>query len=377
MKSGSRDQRREQHKTESGVETDDCERDKIALHGERHDDQDGTVDGETDSLAESALPINENEANAHSGEDEVPTKEVERFDAKGEFSTTELGQCENVKSVKIDNECLAFSVTGTPQNLNSGEIIAMPGIERSIQIDYEQLANEGVLFPENHYEELRDQMRRIKRPILDNAFGPHNAAHQRGNIVMIASAMSGEGKTFTSINLALSIAAEKDIDVLLVDCDIAKPHASEIFGLDEYAGVIDYLAGDVESIDDVIVKTDLPGLSILSAGRNDDLASELLASKKMADLVREIAENHPNMIVLFDSSPVLQTNESHVLSRHVGQVVLVVAANITPTDAAKEAVSLLGRDQIINLVFNGMTSILGQNHYYGGYYGYQNGRKKQ
>ncbi len=242
--------------------------------------------------------------------------------------------------------------------------------KQQIEVNVALLAENGITVSGDHARELRDEMRRIKWPVLANAFGDQSKEIERSNVVMVASATSGEGKTFTAVNLAMSIAAEKDFDVLLVDGDIAKSHASELFGLTEYAGVTDYLSGEVPHIMDVIVGTDVPGLSLLPAGRADEHASELIASNRMSGLVTDLSELVPNTVVLFDSSPILQTNESQVLSRNVGQVLLVVAASKTPQPAVKEAVSLLGPDVIVNAIFNGMKSSFGKKYRLGGYYGY-------
>jgi len=239
-----------------------------------------------------------------------------------------------------------------------------------IQIDHRMLVAAGVAIEDEYQDELRDEMRRIKWPVLNNAFGEQSVGIPRGNVVMVASATSGEGKTFTTINLAISIAAEKDYDVLLVDADIAKPHASESFGIMEHAGVIDYLLGEVDDVADLIVGTDIPGLKLLAAGKPHEHASELIASARMQGLVNELIDRFPNTVILFDTSPVLQTNESQVLSRIVGQILLVVAANKTSQVAAREAANVLGTDRVLNVVFNGVHSMFRQKYRYGGYYGY-------
>jgi exopolysaccharide/PEP-CTERM locus tyrosine autokinase len=245
---------------------------------------------------------------------------------------------------------------------------------KSIEIDFQALAAEGIAISSEASPELRDEMRRIKWPVLANAFGEQSATISRGNMVMVASALSGDGKTFMSVNLAMSIASEKEVQVLLVDADIAKPHTSDLFGIRDFPGVIDYLSGEVSDVADIIVGTDIPGLSLLPAGRADEHAPELMASKRMSMLVAALNERIPRTVILFDTAPILETNESQVLSRLAGQVLLVVAANKTPQPAIHEAVSLLGPDLIVNIVFNRMRSLFRQKYRYGGYYGYQNRR---
>jgi len=243
-----------------------------------------------------------------------------------------------------------------------------------IRVNRRKLIDAGVAIEEEFEHELRDEMRRIKWPVLNNAFGEQSQDVPRGNVVMVSSATSGEGKTFTTINLALSIAAEKDYDVLLVDADIAKPHASESFGIMDHAGVIDYLLGDVDDVTDIIVGTDIPGLRLLSAGKPHEHSSELIASARMQSLVDELTTRFPSTVILFDTSPVLLTNESQVLSRIVGQILLVVAANRTSQVAAREAANILGSDRVLNVIFNRVNSVFRQKYRYGGYYGYTDPR---
>ena len=246
--------------------------------------------------------------------------------------------------------------------------------EKNIEVDFQALAAEGIAISSEASPELRDEMRRIKWPVLANAFGDQSALIPRGNMVMVASALSGDGKTFTSVNLALSIASEKEVQVLLVDADIAKPHTSDLFGIRDYPGVIEFLSGEVSDVSEIIVGTDISGFSLLPAGRADEHAPELMASKKMSVLVAELNERFPDTVILFDTAPILETNESQVLSHLAGQVLLVVAANKTPQPAIHEAVSLLGPDLVVNVVFNRMRSLFRQKYRYGGYYGYQNRR---
>ena len=136
-------------------------------------------------------------------------------------------------------------------------------------------------------------------------------------------------------------------------------------------GVIDFLLGEVDDVTDVIVGTDVPGLSLLPAGKSHEHASELIASARMRDFVASLNKSFPNTVILFDSSPILQTNESQVLSHIVGQILLVVAANKTPQAAISEAAGLLEADKVVNVVFNGMNSFFRHKYRYGGYYGYQ------
>ena len=149
---------------------------------------------------------------------------------------------------------------------------------------------------------------------------------------MITSALSGEGKTYVSTNLALSLAAEVDREVLLIDGDIAKADTSRNLDLSDRPGLGQVLR-DPSCIGDVILKTNVPRLSVIPAGEYLDNLDELLASDFMSDLVKVLAEQNPDRIVLFDAPPLLVTTEAAVLSRHLRQVLLVVEANRTSKDA--------------------------------------------
>ena len=154
--------------------------------------------------------------------------------------------------------------------------------------------------------------RKIKRPLLEFAAGLKADTSNIANLIMIASALPKDGKTFTCINLALSMAIEKDTTVLLVDADMPKPNISRIFGVGEEPGLIDLLLDDEKGVLDVILDTDVPGLRLLPAGQRDEHATELLASKRMVDVVKQLSCTCPGCIVIFDSPPLLVTSEVRI-----------------------------------------------------------------
>jgi exopolysaccharide/PEP-CTERM locus tyrosine autokinase len=221
-----------------------------------------------------------------------------------------------------------------------------------VRINRDGLRAETMIPAEREERVLAEQYRHIKRPILANAFGRGGPAVPDGRLLMVASALAGEGKTFTSINLALSMALEKDISVLLVDADVAKPRVSTLFGLAGKRGLLDLLREESSDIDSVVLQTDVPGLSILPAGTRSELANELLASKRMQQFVGFLGATDPNRIVLFDSPPLLLTNESRVLATVVGQIALVVRAGATPQQAVLDALDLIGDSKPTGLILN-------------------------
>jgi Mrp family chromosome partitioning ATPase len=187
---------------------------------------------------------------------------------------------------------------------------------------------------------------------------------------MTASALPGEGKTFTSLQLALSMSSERGCNVILVDADIAKPRLSKALGLEGERGLVHYLTDDSIAFRDVLLGTNIPSLSVLPVGQAHANGPELLANRRMEKLTAELASLPPGNIVLFDSSPLLATNEAQVLSRLVGQVVMVVKADDTPRPAVQEALGLLSTSAAVGLVLNQNRTAFGA-RYYGDYYGQQ------
>lgn len=246
---------------------------------------------------------------------------------------------------------------------------------RVVTVDRQLLRQAGLLAPEDQERFVADQYRLIKRPILDLANGMVADRPDRANLVMIASALPGDGKTFNAINIALSIAIEKDTSVLLVDADVAKPHISELFGLSDEPGLIDLLIEKDIHVNDVTIRTDVPGLSLLPAGREDSQATELLASRRMARVAEELSTSVRDRVVIFDSPPLLVTSESRELAGNVGQVAMVVCAGKTPQHAVTSAIESLDSDQAINLILNQAGTSFGEISYGNAQYGYEYGSR--
>lgn len=237
---------------------------------------------------------------------------------------------------------------------------------RRVELDLELLRRHGLVAAAELAGRLTDQYRRIKWKLLARALGQETEAVPNGNLIMVASSVPNEGKTFTAINLALGIAMERDCTVLLIDADVAKAHLTRVLGLENQPGLTDLLAGGEIELAQAVVGTNIEGLALLPAGQRNREAPELFASRRMEELMAALAADDPNRIVLFDSSPVLATNESQVLGRLVGQILLIVRADDTPQPAVLETLDLLGRGKAISLVLNQVRWGFG-GAYYGGY----------
>lgn len=239
---------------------------------------------------------------------------------------------------------------------------------RSIAIDWTALRARGMLVPESANTQMAEEYRVIKRPLLMNAFPEGDNGIERANLILVTSSVPGEGKTFTAMNLALSIAMEREKTVLLIDADVAKPSIGGLLGLPGQAGLIDLLKDSNVRYADVAFKTDIPNLTVLPAGKQDRHSTELLASDAMKRLAREFSARYSDRVVIFDSPPLLAATQGAVLATLVGQVVLVVEADTTPQYIVKESFSKLESCEVIGCVLNKSKKGFGFRYY--GYYGY-------
>jgi protein-tyrosine kinase len=236
---------------------------------------------------------------------------------------------------------------------------------RHVELNFERLRNFGFVTPDVPTSQTADEFRVIKRPIIRNAVGKGDQKVKHGNLVMVTSALPGEGKTFTSINLAMSVAMEYDSRVLLVDGDVAHPSMPSILGTPHAPGLLDLLTRDDIDVADALVKTNVERLTLLPAGSRQRRSTELLASEQMASLLREFSSRYPDRIIIFDSPPLLATTEARVLATHMGQIVMVVAANATTQHALNHALATIENCDIVLMLLNkaGRTDV-------GTYYGY-------
>jgi protein-tyrosine kinase len=237
---------------------------------------------------------------------------------------------------------------------------------RRIHLDLDRLRSNGLVIP-GETSPIAEEYRLIKRPLLLNAFGPDQV--DRGNLLMVTSARPGEGKTFTAVNLALSMLSEQDVTVLLIDGDAINPTVPKVLGFDFDLGLTDVLADERLDLADVLIRTNIEKLSILPAGRRHPLANELLASARMSAFVDEVAARYKDRIIIFDSPPVLATTDPTVLALHVGQVAFVVEAEGTGKAAIEESLRVLGSCRHLGLILNKArrsNQLYGYNGYYYG-----------
>lgn len=236
-------------------------------------------------------------------------------------------------------------------------------------IDRERLAEAGFILPDGPVTGIGEEFRIVKRQLLLGMRGGNGEdALARGQNILICSAHPGDGKTFCAVNLALSMAAEKDVDVLLVDGDVAKPSICSTLGLPDGPGFMDVLADPALSIESCILRTDYPSLAVLPAGSRTNNDTEYLASARTAQLLDALTAGNPNRIVLFDSPPLLAASPAAVLASHVGQALMVVRADRTTESALRDAATLLKACNHVQLLLNGV-KFSASGRRFGNYYG--------
>ena len=223
---------------------------------------------------------------------------------------------------------------------------------KRVILDFDRFRSNGILIPGGERTRLTEEFRVIKRPLILKAFNGGSEKITNGNLIMVTSARPNEGKTFTAINLAISMAAERDLTVLLVDADLTRPQLLAKLGVRAEKGLVDVL--DDRSLDfaDVLIRTNVGNLSLLPAGRTTPNSTELLASKRMVEVVAELASRYTNRLILFDAPPVLASSESSVLALHVGQIVFVVEAFRTAEAVVRTALEMVSFCDNVGLVLN-------------------------
>ncbi len=228
------------------------------------------------------------------------------------------------------------------------------------------LRDQGLIDPDGGASTLLEEFRIIKRQVLASAKAEGSAISRR---VLVCSPLPNEGKTFCAINLALAMAGERDLEVLLVDADFGKPSVMGKLGLEASKGFMDVLADPRAHVEDFVVGTDIPGLWVLPAGERTGRDSEYLSSERTWEVLNRLTRGSRNRIVIFDSPPALAATPAAELAKHAGQALLVARADMTGRVALEDAIDLLSACPDIKLLLNDATfSPSGRK--FGSYYGY-------
>lgn len=238
----------------------------------------------------------------------------------------------------------------------------------AVAIDRAMLAEKGLLVPDAPIGALVEEFRQVKRQLLQTARVVKKLDGDRSRTVLVCSARPNDGKTYCAVNLAIAMAAERDVEVLLIDADFAKPDVMTRLGLNDGPGLLDALADPNVDIEACVVVTDIPQLSLLPAGTKSNNDTELVASRRTGEVIAALLAADPKRLLIFDSPPALAATPASVLANHAGQVMLVVRADRTTEGDLREAVALLEGCEHIQLVLNAVSFAPGGRRF-GGYYG--------
>lgn len=263
----------------------------------------------------------------------------------------------------------AEAVSATPAAQRTPAAPVEAKLSRRGEIDLASLREQGYVVPDSPATATAEEFRIVKRQLLLNAMARGENAIRNGNLILVCSSQPNEGKTFCAINLALSIASERDLTVLLVDADFAKPEILSTLGLEGGKGLVDVIADPSLDLADCLIRTNIENFSVLPAGRQHNLTTELLASERMGDMVEEIAKRYPDRIVIFDSPPALASSAASVLALHVGQVLFVVEAETTREAELRDGLSMMSGCEHVHLLLN-KTRYAAGGRRFGTYYGY-------
>jgi protein-tyrosine kinase len=225
-----------------------------------------------------------------------------------------------------------------------------------LEINFSKLQAAGFITPDSLRTPNTEAIRGIKRQLLKTAFPQGHkgvsGTNNHDNVIMVTSSMPGEGKTFVSLNLAMSFCAERDLSVLLIDGDGHRRFLGGLLGATEGVGIVDILVDKTLQVGDLIQRTSIPNLSFLSGGHSHPHSAELLASKQFGQLMQDLAAHYPNRIIIIDTPPVLASTEAVVLSGYVGQTVVVVEKDRTSKRQLQRTLEMLDGARNVGCVLN-------------------------
>jgi len=219
----------------------------------------------------------------------------------------------------------------------------------TVAIDREHLREGGLIVPEDPVTGLLEEFRIVKRELLADARAGNSPLARR---ILVSSPHPGEGKTYCATNLAIALAAERDLEVLLVDADVVRPSVTDRFGIAAEQGLMDALADPAIAPESLVIRTDIDGLFVLPAGTPSARDAEYLASARTGEVLDRLTVGAPNRILIFDTPPALAASPAAELAAHVGQAVLVVRADETARASLEDAQQLLSACADIKLLLN-------------------------
>ncbi len=209
-----------------------------------------------------------------------------------------------------------------------------------------------------------EQFKRLRTQIL------RKMKKRMENAILVTSAVGGEGKTTTALNLAISIAQGMSESVLLVDTDLRKPGLHTHLGIEAKYGLVDYLREGTD-LSSFLIRTAVPKLTLLPSGTPPGNPSELLGSERMSHLLQEVKARYANRFIIMDTSPINVFTDTSILAPQADGVLLVVKDGETPREYVLRAISQLEESNLLGICLNHITApeSLKDTYYYYSRYG--------
>jgi Mrp family chromosome partitioning ATPase len=234
------------------------------------------------------------------------------------------------------------------------------------------LRTAGLLPPEDKARIRRNEFRSIKSPLVAAA-ALHSTKHpeQRASVAAVVSSLPGEGKTYVSLNLASSLAFERDVTTVIIDGDVARHKLSTLLGVHDLPGFTDYLADEKLTLADVLLPTSESSVFVMPAGKWREYTAELIASARVQTLLRGISQLAERPLVILDCPPLLVTSEAAALMAIADQALFVVRAGYSQQGTVEEAAAKLDRSKPIHVVLNAWQPLsIAERAYYSKYRDY-------
>jgi len=228
---------------------------------------------------------------------------------------------------------------------------ALPQLRRQVALNVSRLAQTGIVMPWTSSARVAEEFRIIKRNIMASWQPNTVQATQPPRVIMVTSARPREGKTFTSINLALAFAAEPKSVTVLIDADTVRSDTAHTLDVPAAPGLTDVLTREV-SLSDALIQTDLANLVVLPPGSYGPHIPELLAGDAPQLMVSEIIDRYPNHVIIMDTPPCLASTDPTALAAIATQIVFVVEATHTQKEEVEAALNLVSACANISLVLN-------------------------
>lgn len=277
--------------------------------------------------------------------------------AAGAWAFKPVARATAIPGAQLPSNQRPLPETETPRAFATSRAHVAPPAPRpapradAVAIDRKRLAEDGMIVPGAAASVLAEEFRLVKRQLLLTARKLRDAP-AKARTILVCSARPDEGKTFCAINLGISLAAERETEVLLIDGDFAKRDLLPRLGLDNGQGFLDALADPALDPERLVIATDIPQLSLLGAGSRTNDDTELLASERTERVIARLLAADPNRIIVFDSPPALAASPAAVFALHCGQVMVVVRADVTSEHEIRDAVALLDGCDHIQLALN-------------------------